>query len=217
MSGSSRAARWGRRTSRTHPRYPGIRDIRASEKRFYQKLRDIFALSIDYDKLDQTARGFYQEVQNKLLFAVTGHTAAEIIASRADHRKANMGVTAWGGAQVRKADVVVGKNYLYAGEIDELNRIVVMYLDFAEDRTRRGVPMHMKDWKERLEAFLKFNEREVLEHTGNVSMEVAKRLALTEYDAFDTDRRRGDAIADDDEDMTALSNYVESLDHEGDG
>lgn len=191
-----------------------IRDIRASEKRFYQKLRDIFALSIDYDKSDQTARTFYQEVQNKLLFAATGCTAAEIIKARADHTKPNMGLTSWKGTRVRKDDVTTSKNYLKPEEIDELNRIVVMYLDFAEDRARRGKPMYMADWKERLDAFLQFNEREVLDNLGQVSMEVAKRTALTQYDDFDRGRRSREAIEADDEDMAALTEHIDSLERD---
>ncbi len=188
-----------------------IRDIRASEKRFYQKLRDIFALSIDYDKSDQTARTFYQEVQNKLLFAATGCTAAEIIAARVDSAKPDMGLTSWKGTRVRKDDVTVSKNYLESGEIEELNRIVVMYLDFAEDRARRGIPMHMVDWKERLDAFLRFNEREVLDNFGQVSMEVAKRTALAQYDQFDRDRRSREAREADEEDMATLTHQIDRL------
>lgn len=140
-----------------------IRDIRASEKRFYQKLRDIFALSIDYTELDsQTARDFFANVQNKMLFSITAMTAAEIVQSRADHTKPNMGLTSWEGGRVRKGDIDIAKNYLDHGELDELNRVVTMYLDFAENRARRGIPMYMKDWAERLDAFLQFNERDVL-------------------------------------------------------
>jgi hypothetical protein len=191
-----------------------IRDIRASEKRFYQKLRDIFALSIDYDKSDHTARAFFQDVQNKLLFAASGCTAAEIIEARADRTKPNMGLTSWKGTRVRKDDVSTSKNYLETHEIDELNRMVVMYLDFAEDRARRGKPMYMVDWKERLAAFLRFNEREVLDNLGQVSMEVAKRTALMEYDHFDRDRRSREAIEADDEDMASLTEYVDRLERE---
>lgn len=193
-----------------------IRDIRASEKRFYQKLRDVFALSVDYDETDSEIAGrFFQNVQNKMLFAVTGHTAAEIIAARADHAKPNMNLTSWKGQRVRKGDVTASKNYLDVTEIDELSRIVVMYLDFAEDRAKRGIPMYMKDWRERLDAFLRFNEREVLDNLGTVSSEVAKVTAIAEYEQFDADRRRQEAISADEADMAALEEHVERLEHEG--
>lgn len=189
-----------------------IRDIRASEKRFYQKLRDIFALSADYDETDpHLARTFFQQVQNKMLYAITGHTAAEIIAARADHAKPNMGLKSWEHGRVRKGDVVTSKNYLDQPEIDELNRIVVMYLDFAEGRARRGIPMYMKDWMERLDAFLHFNELEVLTHTGKVSAAVAERLAHDEYKKFDQDRRRREAIEADDRDIASLNDYIDRL------
>lgn len=189
-----------------------IRDIRASEKRFYQKLRDIFALSADYDDTDpHIARSFFQNVQNKMLYAITGHTAAEIVAARADHTKPNMGLKSWMGGRVRKGDVATSKNYLDADEIDELNRIVVMYLDFAEARAKRGIPMYMADWMERLDAFLRFNERAVLDNLGKVSMEVAKATAIAEYDAFDRERRHREAIEADDEDLASIAEYIDTL------
>lgn len=190
-----------------------IRDIRASEKRFYQKLRDIFALSADYDETDpHTARIFFQNVQNKMFFAITGHTAAEIIAARADHTKPNMGLTSWKSDRVRKGDVATGKNYLDHSEIDEMNRIVVMYLEFAEDRAKRGIPMYMADWMERLDAFLRFNERDVLTHLGEISAEVAKATAVSEYEAFDRERRHRETIAADKDDLAILDEYFERLD-----
>lgn len=192
-----------------------IRDIRASEKRFYQKVRDLFTLAIDYDKDAETARQFFQAVQNKLLYAVTGMTAAEIIASRANREKANMGLISWKGSRVRKGDVATSKNYLSPDEIDELNRIVSMYLDFAEDRARRGIPMHMVDWKKRLDAFLQFNEREILTHNGKVSMEVAKQLALDEYVAFEDQRRQHEALEEDEADIAALSELIDHLEEDG--
>jgi hypothetical protein len=161
-----------------------IRDIRASEKRFYQKIRDLYKLSIDYDKDAGETQLFFQVVQNKLHFAITGKTAAEIINDRADNTQPNMGLTSWKGAKVRKTDVTVAKNYLTQAEIGELNRIVVMYLDYAEDQARRRQPLYMADWRIKLDAFLQFNEREILQNAGNVSMEVAKRLAESEYDKF---------------------------------
>ena len=184
-----------------------IRDIRASEKRFYQKIRDLYALSIDYDvKAEQTLE-FFGIVQNKLHWAISGKTAAEIIKERADAGKPNMGLTSWKGAKVRRSDVTVAKNYLTAEEISELNRIVVMYLDYAEDQARRRKPLYMRDWRARLDAFLKFNEREILEHSGRVSMEVAQALALDEYEKLSRRRlaeeARREALADDGFDETA--------------
>lgn len=170
-----------------------IRDIRASEKRFYQKIRDLYALSIDYDpKADQTLE-FFSIVQNKLHWAVAGKTAAEIISERADAGKPNMGLTCWKGAKVRRRDITVAKNYLVADEISDLNRIVVMYLDYAEDQARRRQPLYMRDWRIKLDAFLKFNEREILKDAGKVSMEVARTLALEEYEKFDRGRLADDA------------------------
>ncbi|MHB8095981.1 MAG: virulence RhuM family protein [Candidatus Aminicenantales bacterium] len=178
-----------------------IRDIRASEKRFYQKIRDLYALSIDYDsKVEQTLE-FFSIVQNKLHWAIAGKTAAEIIKERADAGKPNMGLTSWKGAKVRRGDVTVAKNYLSAGEISELNRIVVMYLDYAEDQAKLRRPLYMSDWRTKLDAFLKFNEREILEHPGKVSMEVARALALNEYEKFKKRRLAEEAqeeAADDD-------------------
>ena len=170
-----------------------IRDIRASEKRFYQKIRDIYALAIDYDPKTEETLEFFRIVQNKLHWAITGHTAAELIAGRADASKPNMGLTTFGGAKVRRGDVTVAKNYLRQDEISELNRIVGMYLDYAEDRARQRQPMHMRDWREKLDAFLKFNERDILQNAGKVSMDVAQKLALEAYDKFTQRRLAGEA------------------------
>ena len=161
-----------------------IRDIRASEKRFYQKIKDIYTLAIDYDPYAETTLEFFRIVQNKLHWAITGHTAAEIIAERADASKSNMGLTTWKGAKVRKRDVTVAKNYLDGTEIRQLNRIITMYLDYAEMQAERKQPVYMIEWKEKLDAFLTFNEREILEDSGKVSMEIAQRLALEEYEKF---------------------------------
>ena len=181
-----------------------IRDIRASEKRFYQKIRDIFKLSIDYDPASGETKEFFKIVQNKLHWAITGKTTAELIAERADASKPNMGLTAWKGAKVRKGDVTIAKNYLNAGEIHELNRIVTMYLDYAEDQANRHRPLHMKDWREKLDAFLKFNEREILSDPGAVSMEVAQTLALEKYAKFNKRRLLEEAEKEDSEDDFAL-------------
>lgn len=161
-----------------------IRDIRASEKRFYQKIRDIYALAIDYDPRAETTLAFFRIVQNKLHWAITGHTAAEIIAARADASQPNMGLTSWKGAKVRKGDVTVAKNYLNETEIRQLNRIITMYLDYAEMQAERKQPVYMSEWKEKLDTFLRFNEQEILSDKGSVSMEVAQQLALGEYEKF---------------------------------
>ena len=165
-----------------------IRDIRASEKRFYKKITDIYALSIDYDGKSEEAKKFFATVQNKLHFAIHGHTAAELIEQRADASKDNMGLTTWKGDKVRKGDITVAKNYLTEKEIKSLNRIVTMYLDYAEDQAERRNPMHMKDWEEKLNAFLKFNERDILAGAGSISHEVAKELAEKEYEEFNQKR-----------------------------
>lgn len=173
-----------------------IRDIRASEKRFYQKVRDLYRLSIDYNQDAEETKAFFQIVQNKLHWAITGMTAAEIIQSRADSSKPNMGLTSWKGSKVRKADVAIAKNYLKQEEIDQLNRIVVMYLDYAELQAMNRRPLYMADWRKKLDAFLQFNEREILTDAGRVSMEVARRLAEDEYDKFHSRRLKEEADAE---------------------
>ena len=180
-----------------------IRDIRASEKRFYQKIRDIYRLAVDYDANADATNEFFQVVQNKLHWAIAGKTAAEIVAERADARKPNMGLTTWKGAKVRRTDVVVAKNYLEEKEIGELNRIVVMYLDYAEDQAKRRKPLYMRDWREKLDAFLRFNDREVLKDPGKVSMEVAQALALEQFEKYDRARLEREAAVEDDLDRTA--------------
>lgn len=165
-----------------------IRAIRASERRFYQKITDIYAeASIDYDPKAPLTRIFYQTVQNKLHWAITGQTAAEIIKGRADAGKPHMGLTTWKSApegKIQKSDVRIAKNYLNEKEIKALERIVTMYLDFAELQAERKIPMKMKDWVDRLDAFLQFNEYEILKDAGKVSAAVAKKLAETEYEKF---------------------------------
>lgn len=165
-----------------------IREIRASERRFYLKITDLFEqASIDYDPKAEVTRTFFATVQNKLHWAVTGMTAAEIIAYRADSSKPSMGLTSWKNAphgKILKSDVTTAKNYLIETEIKELERIVTMYLDYAEDRAARQIAMKMADWVDRLDAFLQFNERDVLTHPGKVTAEVAKALAETQYEQF---------------------------------
>jgi hypothetical protein len=161
-----------------------VRDIRASEKRFYQKVRDIYALSIDYDPKTESAKEFFQIMQNKIHWATTGHTAAELIAERADSSKPNMGLTSWKGAKVRQADIFVAKNYLLHEEIGELNRLVTMWLDYAEDQANRRRPIYMSDWRERMDDFLQFNQRAILEHSGHISKEEARQRAQEQYEIF---------------------------------
>ena len=166
-----------------------IRDIRASERRVYLRVREIIALAADYVPGAVETQAVFQVVQNKLHFAATGQTAPELIASRADAAKPNMGLTAQAGGRVRKADVTVAKNYLSAPEITELNRIVVMFLDFAEDQARRRKQVFLADWKTRLDDFLRFNDRAVLPNAGRVTREEADRKAAAEYEAYAARRR----------------------------
>jgi len=165
-----------------------IRDIRSSERRFYQKITDIYAqCSADYDPNEEITKQFFATVQNKLHFAISGQTAAEIIYDRVRSKKPNMGLTVWKNSPkgaIRKTDVVIAKNYLSEKELDRLNRIVTMYLDYAEMQAQKGVLIYMKDWVERLNAFLQFNERDILQDSGKISHEVAETLALTEYEKY---------------------------------
>ena len=165
-----------------------IRDIRSSERRFYQKITDIYSqCSIDYDPKSETTKTFFATVQNKLHWAITGQTAAEIVTSRASHKKEHMGLTTWKNAPsgtIRKTDVPIAKNYLNEKELNTLNRIVGMYLDFAEDQAERKIAMTMEDWIGRLDAFLKFNERDILDNAGKVTAEIAKAFAEGEFEKF---------------------------------
>lgn len=174
-----------------------VRDIRASERLFYQKITDIYATSVDYDARAEISQQFFAQVQNKLHWAIHGHTAAEIIKLRADADKPNMGLTTWKNGPkgpVRKADTEVAKNYLKESELRELNRIVGMYLDYAEDQAKRGKVMHMANWAAKLDAFLQFNERNILTHAGKISHELALEHAHAEFVKFDDERRRREAI-----------------------
>lgn len=165
-----------------------IRDIRASERRFYYKITDIYATSIDYDPNTPIAREFFATVQNKLHFAIHGHTASELIMKRADATKPNMGLTSWKGDKVRKQDVTVAKNYLSQEELSDLNRIVTMYLDYAESQAKKKKPMYMKDWAEKLDAFLEFNEHEILTNAGKIKAKVAEQFANEQYEVFHQQR-----------------------------
>src|SRR3989339_2059812 len=189
-----------------------IRDIRSSEKRFYQKIRDIYKLAVDYDPKAEETLEFFKIVQNKLHFAVSGKTAAELITERADASKLNMGLTSWKGAKVRKTDVVIAKNYLNEKELEGLNRIVSMYLDYAEDQDKRQRQIFMRDWREKLDGFLKFNERDILANSGKVTKEIADRLANEHYEAFNKHRQAIEAEAElltDDAELKIIEQDIE--------
>lgn len=166
-----------------------IRDIRASEKRMYLRLRDVLALAADYRASEKDSQKFFQIVQNKLHYAVTGQTAPELIASRANGTKANMGLSTWSGGVVRKKDVAIAKNYLQESEISALNRIVSMFLDYAEDQTERHKQIYLADWKVKLDSFLHFNQRDVLKGAGRISREEAEAKAELEFEKFSARRR----------------------------
>lgn len=164
-----------------------IREIRLSERRFYQKITDIYATAVDYDKTAATTKRFYATVQNKMLYAVHGHTAAELIVERADHTKEHMGLTTWADApegKIRKSDVTVAKNYLSEEELGQLNRMVSAYLDFAENMTQRHIPLTMQDWESRLNSFIEMFEYGILKDAGKVSAEIAKLHAETEFEKY---------------------------------
>ena len=164
-----------------------IREIRASERKFYQKITDLYATAIDYDKNSATTRRFYATVQNKMHYAVHGHTAAELIAERADHTKEHMGLTTWADApdgKIKKSDVTVAKNYLSQDEMKQLNRMVTAYLDFAENMTLRHIPFTMQDWEKRLNSFIEMFDYGILQDAGKVSAEIAKLHAETEFEKY---------------------------------
>lgn len=164
-----------------------IREIRLSERRFYQKITDIYATSVDYNKDAPTTKAFFAKVQNKLHYAIHGHTAAELIRKRADSSNPHMGLTSWASApegKILKTDVAVAKNYLTKDELDSLGRIVNAYLELAEDRARRKIPMSMEDWSKRLDAFLEFDDREVLQNSGKISAKLAQTHAESEFEKY---------------------------------
>lgn len=164
-----------------------IQEIRASERRFYQKITDIYATSVDYDKNSAITKEFYATVQNKMHYAVHGNTAAEVIVKRADHKKDHMGLYSWKNApdgKIVKADVSVAKNYLNREEMSELNEIVTMYLDYASRQARRHIPMTMNDWKTKLDAFLMFNDADLLQNKGTVTAVIAKQFAESEFEKY---------------------------------
>lgn len=164
-----------------------IREIRASERKFYQKITDIYATAIDYDKTAATTKRFYATVQNKMHFAVHGHTASELIVERADHQKEHMGLTTWADApdgKIKKSDVTIAKNYLSEKELHQLNRMVTAYLDFAENMTLRRIPLTMEDWEKRLNSFIEMFDYGILQDAGKVSAEIAKLHAETEFEKY---------------------------------
>ena len=164
-----------------------IREIRASERKFYQKITDIYSTAVDYSRDAITTKEFFATVQNKLHYAIHGHTAAELIVDSADHTKEHMGLTTWKNApkgKIVKADVSVAKNYLTQSELKDLNQFVSMYLDYAERQARRHIPMTMEDWAKKLDVFLQFNEEEVLHDKGRVSAEIAKSFAESEFEKY---------------------------------
>lgn len=164
-----------------------IREIRASERKFYQKITDIYSTAVDYSSTAVTTKDFFAEVQNKLHYAIHGHTAEELIMDRANHEKANMGLTTWKNApkgKIVKSDVSIAKNYLTQEEIQNLNQFVAMYLDYAERQAKRRIPMTMEDWSKKLNAFLQFNEEEILHDKGRVSAEIAKSFAESEFEKY---------------------------------
>lgn len=169
-----------------------IRDIRSSEKRFYRKITDIYALAVDYSTKAEETQEFFKIVQNKLIYAATGSTAAEVIAQRSDPQAENIGLTNWKGGKVRKQDVTISKNYLSQPELDTLNRIVSMYLDYAELQAQNHRQMFMKDWRDKLDAFLQFNGQEILINLGSVSRAIADKLADEQYDQFNQARIEAD-------------------------
>ncbi len=186
-----------------------IREIRASEKRFYQKVRDLFALSVDYKDDLKASNDFFAEVQNKLLHAVTNNTAAEIIVNRADATKPNMNLTNWSGSRVRKQDVIIAKNYLQQNEIKELDRLVSMFLDYAENQAQRRRQLSMSDWKEKVDGFLNFNDYEILKGKGAISKKQADEIAKKRYLEFDEARKKQEALEADAEDLKEL----EAIEH----
>jgi hypothetical protein len=190
-----------------------IRDIRASEKRFYQKVRDLFALCSDYDASDKATQMFFAETQNKLLFAVTQHTAAEIITQRAKADAPNMGLTAWQGAVVRKGDIVIAKNYLSSDEIDTLNRLVVIFLETAELQAKNKQDLRMQFWRERVDRILTSNDFSVLSHAGKVSHAQMEAIAREIYAEFDSARKQRAAQAADADDAVELA-ALEQLEKE---
>jgi len=194
-----------------------IREIRASEKRFYQKVRDLFALSVDYEDNEQETRYFFAEVQNKLLYAATEKTAAELVVARADPDQPNMALQHFEGSRVRKADVIIAKNYLTEDEIDTLNRLVVIFLEQAELRVKERKQLSLAYWQGNVDRMLEFNERPVLQGTGSISSKEMKAIAHDRYATFDARRKRAEAIEADAEDVKTLEAIEQELKKKGKG
>ena len=181
-----------------------IRDIRASEKRFYQKVRDLFALSSDYRITEKETHIFFAEIQNKLLFAATGHTAAELIVKRADPQSPNMALNTWSGSRVRKQDVIIAKNYLSEDEIDTLNRLVVIFLEQAELRIKQRQDLTLSFWRQHVDGMLAFNGQAVLQNTGSISHDDMLNIAHIRYETFDQNRRATEALSADAADLQEI-------------
>lgn len=193
-----------------------IREIRSSEKRFYQKVRDLFALSVDYATDPQGANTFFAEVQNKLLFAVTHRTAAELVVDRADADSPNMALMSWSGSRVRKQDVVVAKNYLTSDEIDTLNRLVVIFLEQAELRVKEHKQLTLDYWRNNVDRMLEFNEKAVLSDKGTISHDAMQKIAHERYEAFDATRRLAEAQQADVDDLIELEKIEKQLEQKND-
>lgn len=188
-----------------------IRDIRASEKRFYQKVRDLFALSSDYDVSDKATQLFYAQTQNKLLFAITAQTAAEIIINRADATQPNMALTSFQGSKVRKQDIYIAKNYLIKDELDSLNRFVVVFLETAELRAKNRQDITMDFWRENIDRIIEFNDKEVLKNNGTISHTQMEKMVEKIYSAFDEKRKEREAIEADFQDLEELKQLEERV------
>ena len=194
-----------------------IRDIRASEKRFYQKVRDLFALSSDYDKTDKATQMFFAETQNKLLYAVTHQTAAELIVARADADQPNMGLTTWKGSIVRKGDVIIAKNYLQTEEIESLDRLVDIFLTSAEERVKGRRDLTLDYWRKNVDNLLTFQEKDILQGRGSISNEEAEAIVRNVYDSFNAKRKQLDALAADAEDIKMLEDLEKNIVNENKG
>jgi hypothetical protein len=188
-----------------------IRDIRASEKRFYQKVRDLFALSSDYDVSDKATQLFYAQTQNKLLFAITAQTAAEIIINRADATLPNMALTSFQGLRVRKQDIYIAKNYLTEDELDSLNRFVVVFLETAELRAKNRQDITMDFWRENIDRIIEFNDKEVLKNNGTISHTQMEKMVEKVYATFDKKRKEQEAIESDFQDLEELKQLEERV------
>lgn len=185
-----------------------IREVRASEKRFYQKVRDLFAISSDYDPTDKATQMFFAETQNKLLYAVTHKTAAELVVARANPNDPNMALTTWEGNKVRKQDIYIAKNYLNEDELDTLNRLVVIFLDTAELRAKNRQDITMNFWKDNVDKVLELNDKKVLNHLGSISKEDMKKKVKKIYEQFDTQRKIDEAKKEDEVELKEIEKLL---------